>query len=187
MNLSSWASLIQDMVQGLWVVPPNLNLEICLTTMVLLQLLEATTGIGFCRFCCWPSPWCTCLEAYQRAPAETWSQMMEQIPGHGVAPSTEGPTTPGTAPTEAPKHKASPLPDFTNWNLPPPEAPPPRGLPAASGGQPGIGRSDMLRQAVGKHNRVQEVVGPWAPGQQAPAPPVPVLCASQVAPPLRQP
>ena len=81
MNLSSWAGLIQDVVQGLRVVPPNLNLEICLTTMVLLQLLEATTGVGFYRFCCRPSPRCTCLGAYQWAPAETWSQMMEQIPG----------------------------------------------------------------------------------------------------------
>ena len=46
LNLSSWAGLIQDVVQGLQAVPPNLNLEVCLTTMVLLQLLEATTGVS---------------------------------------------------------------------------------------------------------------------------------------------
>ena len=73
MNLLSWASLIQDVVQGLWVVPPNLSLEICLDTMVLLQLMEATTGVGFCRFCCQPSPQCTCLGAYRRL-----------LPKHGV-------------------------------------------------------------------------------------------------------
>ena len=191
LNLSSWAGLIQDVAQGLQVVPPNLNLEVCLTTMVLLQLLEATMGVGFCRFCCWPSPLCTCLGAYQRAPTKTWSQMMEQIPGHGVAASTGGPTTPSTATAEAPKHEVPPpgltLPDFTNWNLPPPEAPPPRGLPVASGGLPSIGRSDMIRQAVGKQNRVQEVGGPRAPGQWALAPPMLALCALQVAPPLHQP
>ena len=118
MNLSSWAGLIQDVAQGLRVVPPNLSVEICLNTMVLLQLLEATTGVGFCRFCCQPSPRCTCLGAYQRAPAKTWSQMMEQIPGQGVAASTGGPTTPGTATAEVPEHGAPPpglpLPDFTN-------------------------------------------------------------------------
>ena len=190
LNLLSWASLIQDVVQGLWVVPPNLNLEVCLTTMVLLQLLEATSGVGFCRFCCWPSPQCTCLGAYQQAPAETWSQMMEQIPGHGVAASSGGPTTPSTATAEAPEYEAPPLgltlPDFSNWNLPP-ETPPPRGLPVASGGLPSVGRSDMIRNAVGKHNRAQEVEGPWAPGQWALVPPMPAPCAPQVAPPLHQP
>ena len=74
LSLSSWASLIQDVAQGLRVVPSNLNLEVCLTTMVLLQLLEATMGVGFCRFCCQPSPWCTCLGAYQRAPTKTWGR-----------------------------------------------------------------------------------------------------------------
>ena len=191
LNLLSWAGLIQDVVQGLRVIPPNLNLKVCLTTMVLLQLLEATTGVGFCRFCCRPSPWCTCLGAYQWAPTKTWSQVMEQIPGHGVAASPGGPTTPSTTSTEAPKYEVPlpglTLPDFSNWNLPPPETPPPRGLPAASGGLPNIGRSDMIRQAVGKHNRVQEVVGLRAPGQWAPAPPMSALCTPQVAPPLCQP
>ena len=181
LNLSSWAGLIQDVAQGLWLVPPNLNLEVCHHTTVLLQLLEATTGVGYCRFCCWPSPWCTCLGAHQRAPDEAWSQMMEQIPGHGVAASSRGPTTPSTATAEAPKHEAPPpgltLLDFSNWNLPPLGTHPPRGLPAASGGLPSIGRSDMIRQ----------VAGPQAPGQQAPVPPMTAPCAPQVAPPVHQP
>ena len=90
--------------------------------------------------------------------------------------STGGPTTPDTAPTEVPEHGAPPpglpLLDFTNWNLPPPEAPPTRGLLLAPVGQPGIGRSDVIRQAV----------GPWAL-----APPMTVPCTPQVAPPLHQP
>ena len=102
---------------------------------------------------------------------------MDQIPGHGMAASSGGPTTPGTATTEAPKPEVPPLPDFTNWNLPPSEAPPPRGQPVPSGGQPGIRRSDMHRQAV----------DPWAPGQWVPVPPMLALSAPQVAPPLHQP
>ena len=102
---------------------------------------------------------------------------MDQIPGQGMAASTRGPTAPGTATAEASEHEVPPIPDFTNWNLPPPEAPPPRGLPAPSGGQPSIGTLDMLRQAV----------GPWAPGQWAPALPMQVLSAPQVAPLLHQP
>ena len=56
MNLTSWAGLIQDMAQGMKVVPLNLAMEVCLDSMVLLQLLEATTGMGYCRICCQPTP-----------------------------------------------------------------------------------------------------------------------------------
>ena len=71
MNLTSWAGLIQDVAQGMKVVPPNLSMEVCLDSMVLLQLLEATTGMGHCRICCKPSPRCHCIDDYQLAPTET--------------------------------------------------------------------------------------------------------------------
>ena len=45
----------------------------------------------------------------------------------------------------------------------------------------------MIKSAVERHARVQLVAGPQAPGQCAPAPPMSVLSAPQVAPPLRQP
>ena len=128
-NLLGWADLIQDMAAGLRAVPPNLNLEVCLPTMVLLQLLEATTGVGFCHFCCRVSPQCKGLGAYQQAPTETWSQVVEQIPGYGVAASSGGPTTPSTTTAEMPGYVMPPpgltLPDFSNWSLPPPEIPHP--------------------------------------------------------------
>ena len=178
MNLTSWAGLILDVAQGMKVVPPNLSMEVCLDSMVLLQLLEATTGMGYCRICCQPSPWCHCLDDYQLAPTETWSQMMARMPGQGVAASIEGPTTPGTATAEVQEQGVpSPPPglhppDFTNWSLPFPEAPPTRGLPAPSGGLPSIGR---------------QTVGPRALGQQAPAPPMQVPSAPQGMLPVRQP
>ena len=80
LNLLGWAALIQDMAAGLQVVPPNLNLDVGLPAMVLLQLLEATTGVGFCHFCCRPSPRCKCMGACQQAPTKTWSQV-----GHAKA------------------------------------------------------------------------------------------------------
>ena len=163
MNLTSWASLIQDVAKGIKVVPPNLSMEVCLNSMVLLQLLEATTGMGYCRICCQPSLQCHCLGAYQPAPTETWSQMMARVPGQGVVASIGGPTTPGTATAEVQEQGVpSPPPglhppDFTNWSLPLPEAPLTGGLPVPSGGLPGVGR---------------QTVGPRAPGQWAPAPPM---------------
>ena len=191
LNLLGWAALIQDMAAGLQAVPPNLNLDVGLPTMVLLQLLEATTGVGFCHFCCHLSPWCKCMGAYQQAPTETWSQVVEQTPGYGVAASSGGMTTPSTTSAGMPDCGVPlpglTLPDFSNWSLPPPEIPPSRGLPMASQGLPGIGRSDMIRSTVGKHARVQLVASPRAPGQHAPAPPMLVSSAPQVEPPLCQP
>ena len=104
--------------------------------------------------------------------------MMDWIPGQGVVASTGGPTTPGTATAEVPEHGAPspplglPLPDFTNWSLPHPEAPPTGGLPAPSGGQPGIRR---------------HTVGPWAPSQWALALPMPALSTPQGTLPVHQP
>ena len=178
MNLTSWARLIQDVAQGMKVVPPNLSMEVCLDSMVLLQLLEATTGIGYCRICCQPSPRCHCLDDYQLAPTETWSQMIARMPGQVVAASIGGPTTPDTATTEVQEQGVpSPPPglhppDFTNWSLPLPEAPATGGLPAPSGGPPGIGR---------------QTVGPRASGQWAPALPMHVLSAPQGTLPVHQP
>ena len=183
MNLTSWAGLIQDVAQGMKVVPPNLSMEVCLDSMVLLQLLEATTGMGYCRICCQPSPRCRCLGDYQLAPTETWSQMMAWMPGQGVAASIGGPTTPGTATTEVPEQGVpSPPPglhppDFTNWSLPLPEAPLSGGLLMPSGGLPGIGRQTVGPWASGQ----------WASGQQAPALPMQVPSAPQGTLPVHQP
>ena len=71
LNLTGWAGLIQDVAQGMKVVPPNLSVEVYLGLMVLLQLLEAATGMGYCRICCQPTPSCLCSVAYQSVPTET--------------------------------------------------------------------------------------------------------------------
>ena len=130
------------------------------------------------------------MGAYQQPPTETWSQVVEQTSGCGVAASSGGMTTPSTTTTGMPGYVAPPpgltLPDFSNWSLPPPEIPPPRGLPMASQGLTGIGRSDMIRNAVGKHARVQMVTDLRAPGQRAPAPPMLTLHAPHAALPLHQ-
>ena len=100
-------------------------------------------------------------------------------------------TTPSTTAAGMPGYVAPPPgltpPDFSNWSLPPPEVPLSRGLPTASQGLPGVGRSDMIRSAVETHARAQWVPGPWAPAQWAQVPPTLALGSPQVAPPLRQP
>ena len=147
MNLTSWAGLIQDVAQGMKVVPPNLSMEICLEAMVLLQLLEATAGMGYCRICSQPSCRC-CCEDDQYAPMVTWSQMMARMQGQGGAASIGGPTPPGTTTAGVQEREVFPPlpglqpPDFSKWSLPLPEAPATGGLPTPSGVPPSIGDLD---------------------------------------------
>ena len=177
MNLTSWADLIQDVAQGMKVVPPTLSMEVCLEAMVLLQLLEATTGMGYCRICCQPSPRCHCEDDPQYAPMEAWSQLMARMPGQGAAASIGGPTTPGTATARVQEWGVPPpppglhSPDFTNWSLPLLEAPATRGLLMPSGGLPGIGK---------------QTTGPWPSGQKTPAPPMQAPSAPQGMLPFHQ-
>ena len=197
MNLTSWASLIQDVAQGMKVVPPNLTMEVCLNSMVLLQLLEATTGMGYCRICCQPSTRCHCSGDYQLAPTETWSQMMARMPGQGVVASVGGPTTPGTATTEVQEQGVPPLPpglhppDFTNWSLPFHEAPMTRGLLMPSGGPPGIRRQTVGPRALGQWALALPMQAPSAPQGMLPVcqsrPHQPATPYEQAVQPLSQP
>ena len=81
LNLTGWAGLIQDVAQGMRMVPSNLSMEVYVDLMVLLQLLEATTGMGYCRICSQPTPSCLCLGAYMSVLTEIWSQTMASVPG----------------------------------------------------------------------------------------------------------
>ena len=82
LNLSGWAALVQDVAAGLQVVPPNLVCDVGLPAVVLLQLLEVTTGVGFYHYCCCLGSRCKCIGVYQPAPPKLWSQIVEQTPGH---------------------------------------------------------------------------------------------------------
>ena len=119
LNLSGSAALVQDMVAGLQAVPPNLGHDMGLPVVALLQLLEGTTGVGFCRYCCHPGFWCKCIGAYQPAPPESWSQIVEQTPGYGVTASSGGMATPSTTAAGMPGYVAPPPgltpPDFSSW------------------------------------------------------------------------
>ena len=129
LNLTGWASLIQDVAQGMRMVPSNLSMEVYVDSMVLLQLLEATTGMQYCRICCQPTPSCLCLGAYMSVPTETWSQTMANVPVQGVVASSAGSTTSEASTVEvqepgltSPPPGLTPL-DFVIWSLPPPGAP----------------------------------------------------------------
>ena len=132
------------MAADLQVLPPNLGHDMGLPAVALLQLLEASTGVGFCCYCCNLGSRCKCMGAYQPAPPQSWRQIVEQTSGGMATPSTTVAGMPGYV---VPLPGLTP-PDFSSWSLPPPEAPLSRALPAALQGLPGVGRSTMIRGIV---------------------------------------
>ena len=190
LNLTGWAGLIQDVAQGMRMVPSNLSMEVYADSMVLLQLLEATTGMRYCRICSQPTPSCLCSGAYTSVPTETWSQTMASVPAQGVVASSAGSTTSEASTIEAqelgltsPPPGLTPL-DFSSWSLPPPGAPQTGGLPLLSSS--GVGRQATGPQALGP-----QALTPSAPQgmllicQQRPR--QPVAPYQQPAPPTSQP
>ena len=194
-NLSDWATLVQDVVAGLQVLPPDLSSHLGLGVVNLLQLLEVATRVGFCCFCCSLDPYCGCVGASQSAPSTSWSQIVEQTPGYGVTTSSRGVTTPSTSMGGMTGYVAPPPgltpPDYSIWSLPSPEASPPKGLPVSPRYQPPIGRSTQMRATLNRQAQVPQAQAPQAPAHQAPAhqalvPCAPALQAPQMAPPICQ-
>ena len=105
---------------------------------------------------------------------------MEQTPGYGVITSSGGMTTPSTSVAGMAGYMAPPpglpLPDFSSWSLPPPEAPLFQGLPAASQGLSHVGRSIQVRTTVERQARAQLAQGPRGLAPHTP----------QMVPPLLQ-
>ena len=81
----------------------------------------------------------------------------------------------------------SPLIDFSNWRLPPPEALASRGLPTAPPSLPGVRKSIRLGGTAKRIMGAQMVQHPGGLAQQMPTPPTSVLCMPQMVPPLHQP
>ena len=190
LNLLGWAALVQDVVAGLQALPPNLGCDMGLPAVALLQLLEASTGVGYCHYCCRRGSWCMCVGASQPVPPVSWSQIVEQTPGYGVIASSGGKTTPSASIVGMPGYMV-PLPDltppdFSSWSLPPPEAPLPQGLPAASQGLSCIGRSIQVRATAERQAQVQLMQCPRGLVQPAQTQPPVVPCTPQVALPLHQ-
>ena len=96
-NLSDWASLVQDVAAGLQVLPPGLSNCLDPKMLNLLHLLEVVTQVKFCHLCYYPGTNCRCAGVPLMTPPTSWSQIMEQTPGYGMTTSSNGVTTPSTS------------------------------------------------------------------------------------------
>ena len=117
----------------------------------LLQLLEAATGVGFCRFCCNPEPHCRCVGVSHSVPPTSWSQIAEQTPGYGVTASSGGVTPLSTS-----------LEGLSIWSMPPLEASLPKGPAVSLHYRPPVGRAAQMRATLNG-----QALAPQAP-QMAP-------------------
>ena len=185
LNLLGWVSLVQDVVGVLMAVPHRLGQDVASEVVVILRLLQAATGVGFCCHCFHLRLHCICAGASQLTPPTLWSQMVKQTPGYGQTSSSGGVPQPSTSTGGMPGHMAPPpglTPiDFSIWSLPPQEVPSPPGLLAFPQYQPPVGRAFMMRAAIDK--KAQTL---WMPGSQASTSQALVLWAPQMVPPLCQ-
>ena len=187
LNLSGWAGLVQDITSGLLAPPLNLGSNVSLPAVVLFELLEKTTGWGYCRFCYHIGSRCACMGAYSPVPPPSWSQVVGESPGCRATASSGCMTTPSTTAGGMSRYLPPPpgLPpiDFSKWRLPLPEAPACR-RPTAPSSLPGVRRSIRLRGMV---KRIAGVPHSGRLAQQMPVPPTLMPCMPQTVPPLRQP
>ena len=96
-NLSAWASLVQDVAASLQALPPRLSNCLDPKILNLLHRLEAVTQVKFCCLCYYLGTNCRCSGVPPSAPSTSWSQIMEQTPGYGMTTSSSGVTTPSTS------------------------------------------------------------------------------------------
>ena len=178
LNLSSWASLVQDITSGLMALPPNLGSEVSLAAVALLDPLEKTTGWVYCRFCYHLGSRCACMGAFPLS----WSQVVGESLGCGATASSGGMTAPGMPAAGMSGYLPPPpgLPpiDFSKWRLPLPGTPASRGATAPPQ-LPGV------RRSAGLWGTVKRITGAPCPGrlaQQMPALPTTMLCMPQTAP-----
>ena len=161
-NLSAWASLVQDVAASLHALPPGLSNCLDPEILNLLHQLEAVTQVKFCCLCYYPGTNCRCSGVPPSASPTSWSQIMEQTPGYWMTASSGGVTTLSTSLVGMSGLVASP-PGISIWDPFQWKAPisqkPVTTLPY----RPPTGRAEWLKAALSMRGLV-----PQAP-QMAPA------------------
>ena len=161
-NLSDWASLVQDVAAGLQALPPGLSNCLDPEVLNLLQRLEAVTQVKFCCLCYYPDPNCRCPGVPLLAPPTSWSQIMERTSVYWATASSGGVTTPSTS-LGGMSRFLPPPPGISIWDTSLWEASIPQQPVTTPSYRPPTGRAEWLKAALGMSGLV-----PWVP-QMAPA------------------
>ena len=163
-NLSQWASLVQDVAAGLQALPPGLSNCLDPKVMTLLQLLEAVTQVRCCHLCYHPDPNCRCPGVPLETPLTSWSLITEWTPVYRMTASSGGVITLSTS-LGGMSRPVPPPPRISIWDTTPWEISISQQLVTTSSYRPPLGRAKWLKATL---SRV-------APGPQVPQV-VPAIC-----------
>ena len=155
-NLSDWASLVQDVAAGLQVLPTGLSNCLDPEVITLLQWLEAVTKVSFCHLCYCPDMNCRCAGVPLLSPLTSWSQITEHTPGYGTTASCSGVTTPSTS-LGGMSRLVPPPPGISIWDMFPWKAPIPQQLVTSPSYRPPIRRGERLKAALERRAPVPQV------------------------------
>ena len=163
-NLSDWASIIQEVASGMR-EPPVTAMQCPVNDIVgILHKLEALTNQTFCRFCYSIGTYCSCHRALAQAPPSLWT-----------APASRATTTTSTTGAAPPLY---PPPGYPPLPSPMDTTPPSKFNELLVGA--GAGRGKVLEQKTATSKvgglrqvrpqpatpYVQQVPAPWAPLRQ---------------------
>ena len=143
-NLSDWASLVQDVAAGLQALPPGLCNCLDPEVMTLLQQLEVVTQVRFCCLCYYPDTNCRCSGVPLSTPLTSWSQITEWTPVYRMTASFGGVTTPSTS-LGGMSRLVPPPPGISIWDSSPWETPIPQQPVTTPLYRPPIGRDKWLK------------------------------------------
>ena len=155
-NLSDWASLVQDVAAGLQVLPPRLSNCLDPEVLNLLQRLEAVTQVKFCHLCYYLDTNCRCPGVPLSAPLTSWSQITERTPGYGVTASSSGVTTPSTS-LGGMSGFVPPPPGISIWDTSPWKVAIPQQLVTTPMYRPPAGRAEWLKATLSTRGLVPRV------------------------------
>ena len=154
-NLSDWASLVQDVAAGLQVLPPGLSNCLGPKVITLLQRLEAVTQVRFC-LCYHPDTNCRRAGVPPSTSLTSWSQIMERTPGYGTTASSGGVTTPSTS-LGGMSRLVPPPPGISIWDTFLWKAPILQQLVTTPSYRPPVRRGELLKAALSMRGLVPQV------------------------------
>ena len=155
-NLSDWASLVQDVAAGLQALPPGLSNCLDPEVMTLLQWLKAVTQVRFYHLCYYPDTNCRCSGVPLLTPLTSWSQIMERTPGYRMTASSGGVTTLSTS-LGGMSRLVPPPPGISIWDMPLWQAPIPQQPVTTPSYRPPIGRGKWLKITLSMRALVPQV------------------------------
>ena len=155
-NLSDWASLVQDVAAGLQALPPGLSNCLDPKVVTLLQQLEVVTQVRFCCLCYYLDTNCRCSGVPLSTPLTSWCQIKEQTPVYRMTASSGGVTTPSTS-LGGMSRLVPPPPGISIWDTSPWETPIPQQLVTIPSYRPPIGRGKWLKATLSMRALVPQV------------------------------